>query len=172
MKEKNKVISFVIVIFVLFLGLFILGNPNNKSDNKIGSTSSEVSTEQQLKAPEVFYDFGVISMKNGDVSKRFKVTNESSEDILMPSLATSCMCTRAYFIGPDGNKVGPFGMPGMGIVPKLNKMIKAGESIDIEVIYDPNAHGPAGVGMIDRFVYLEDVNGNKIQFEIKANVTP
>ena len=82
------------------------------------------------------------------------------------------MCTAAYFIDSDRNKKGPFGMPGMGFVPKLNAIIKAGTSGEIEAVYDPNAHGPAGVGMIDRFIYLEDANNNKLQFEIKANVTP
>ena len=82
------------------------------------------------------------------------------------------MCTKAYFVRLNESKKGPFGMPGMGFVPKLNETIKAGQSAYIEAVYDPNAHGPAGVGMVDRFVYLEDENGNKLQFEIKANVTP
>ena len=111
-------------------------------------------------------------MKNGNVSKKFTITNPTDENIFISSLTTSCMCTNAYFIQLDGNKKGPFSMPGMGFVPKLNENIKAGESRDIEVVYDPNAHGPAGVGMIDRFVYLEDSSGKKLQLEIKANVTP
>mgnify|MGYP001618214936 FL=1 len=83
------------------------------------------------------------------------------------------MCTTAYIIRENGSKSRPFGMPGHGgAVPRANEIIKAGESRDIEVVYDPNAHGPAGVGRIDRLVYLEDADGNKLQFEIKANVTP
>ena len=82
------------------------------------------------------------------------------------------MCTNAYFVLPDGSKKGPFGMSGMGFVPKLNETIKAGQSADIEVIFDPNAHGPAGVGMIDRLIDLADDSGRALQFEIKANVTP
>ena len=53
-----------------------------------------------------------------------------------------------------------------------NEIIKAGESRKIRVVYDPNAHGPAGVGQIDRFIELTDSNGAKLQLEIKANVTP
>ena len=82
------------------------------------------------------------------------------------------MCTAAYIVRGDGEKKGPFSMPGHRPVPKAKEIIKAGESRGIEVVYDPNAHGPAGVGMINRFVYLEDREGNKMQFEIKANVTP
>ncbi|MFA6077174.1 MAG: DUF1573 domain-containing protein [Candidatus Paceibacterota bacterium] len=172
MKEKNKIIVFIAVIVVLFIGLFLFGKPGKNENKKISVESGQASAVLALKATETFYDFGTISMKNGDVSKTFKVTNETNTDVLIPSLTTSCMCTKAYFIESDGRKKGPFGMPGMGVIPKLNKTIKAGESADVEVVYDPNAHGPAGVGMINRFVYLEDTEGNKLQFEIKANVTP
>lgn len=171
MNEKNKIVIFITIIVILFIGLFLFGRPS-KNENKGKNIDPSKTSALALKAVETFYDFGTISMKNGDVSKMFKITNEGDTDLLIPSLTTSCMCTKTYFIGPDGNKSGPFGMPGMGFVPKLNKTIKARESADIEVVYDPNAHGPAGVGRIDRFVYLEDANNNKLQFEIKANVTP
>lgn len=183
MKEKNQIIAFIVVIVFLFIGLYLLGRPGKNqgsaiSDNSISEGSQELGnshsaiSENALRAEEKFYDFGTISMKNGLVSKKFKIANSIDEDIKLPSLTTSCMCTSAYFIGSDGEKSGSFGMPGMGNVAKLNKTIKAGDSAYIEVVYDPNAHGPAGVGSIDRFVYLEDEGGNKLQFEIKANVTP
>lgn len=129
-------------------------------------------TNGKLVALESFYDFGTISMKDGKVTKVFKVINGTDKDIFFPRLTTSCMCTAAFFVGLDGNKSGPFGMPGMGMVPKLDQTIKAGQSAEVEAVYDPNAHGPAGVGKIDRFIYLEDSNGDKLQFEIKAVVTP
>lgn len=173
----------MIVIIFIFIGLFFFAKPGQNGSNKIGDNNVPGDVEKSanshvarinniLTAEEKFYDFGTISMKNGLVVKTFKVINPTNEDIKLPSLTTSCMCTSAYFVGLDGIKNGPFGMPGMGFVPSLNQVIKAGQSANIEVVYDPNAHGPAGVGMIDRFVYLEDINGNKLQFEIKANVTP
>lgn len=183
MKDKNKIIVFISVIAILIIGLFFFGKPGKNEgattnakgipeDAQELANSDTLRTSSALTAEEKFYDFGIISMKNGLVTKLFKVTNSGGQDIQLPSLTTSCMCTKAYFVESDGRKSGPFGMPGMGIVPKLNKTIKAGESANVEVVYDPNAHGPAGVGMIDRFVYLEDADGNKLQFEIKANVTP
>ena len=63
-------------------------------------------------------------------------------------------------------------MPGMGYVPPANETIKAGESRMIRVVYDPNAHGPAGVGRINRFVELVDSSGGTLGLEIKALVTP
>ena len=126
-----------------------------------------------LTASETFYDFGTISMKNGNVSKIFQVTNFTDADIGVPSLTTSCMCTTAYILGEDGSRSRPFGMPGHGgAVPKANAIIKAGETMDIEVVYDPNAHGPAGVGLIERSIFLEDENGKIIELKVKVNVIP
>lgn len=183
MKDKDKITVFIGVIALLFIGLFLYAKPGKNENRAIGvkgipdgaqelANSHTAGVSNVLTASETFYDFGTISMKNGNVSKLFRVTNETNVDVLIPSLTTSCMCTEAYFLGTDGVKNGPFSMPGMGFVPKLNATIKAGQRADIEVVYDPNAHGPAGVGRIDRFAYLEDINGNKLQFEIKANVTP
>lgn len=174
MKEKNRIVIFITVIVVLFIALFLFGRPGkNENKEKTNANSNQTSTVLALKASETFYDFGTISMKDGNVSKTFKISNSSDQDINLERVTTSCMCTVAYIIGQDGNKKGPFGMPGHGgAASKANELIKAGESRDIEVVYDPNAHGPAGVGMIDRFVYLEDSNGARFQFEIKANVTP
>jgi len=130
------------------------------------------SSATGLVAPETFYDFGTISMKNWTVTKEFKVTNPTDKDITINTVLTSCMCTSAFIVEPDGSTKGPFGMSGMGYVPPANELIKAGESRMIKVVYDPNAHGPAGVGQIDRFVTLTDSSGAELRFEIKALVTP
>ena len=111
-------------------------------------------------------------MKNGNVTKEFTVTNPTSEDITIKTVFTSCMCTTAFLVGPEGSTKGPFRMPGMGYVPPANETVAAGESRIVRVVYDPNAHGPAGVGRIDRYVTLTDVKGGTLVYEIKANVTP
>lgn len=182
----KKIIIWAVAIVLVFSLLWLVGRTKTSNvegivkDKPINNVKGVESLNKEqkpaisglLSVPEIFYDFGKISMKDGDVTKVFTITNNSGIDILFPNLTTSCMCTKAYFVDTDNKKEGPFGMPGMGVVPKLNKTIKAGQSANIEVVYDPNAHGPAGVGMIDRFVYLEDSNGNKNTFEIKAVVTP
>ena len=182
---KNKSVAiFIVVVAITIIGLTGYAKLSKNEDNAISAKGIPAGAEELEKshtagitgaliAEETFYDFGTISMKNGNVSKTFEVSNETATDILVPSLTTSCLCTTAFILGEDGKRSRPFGMPGHGgAVPKANAIVKAGESMDIEVVYDPNAHGPAGVGKIDRFIYLEDDNGNKLQFEIKANVTP
>ncbi len=172
--SKQTIIS-IIVIIVGIVGLVWWSKWVDS--NKLSAQGSEkyhlARTEGILTSAEPLYDFGTISMINGKVSTIFKISNTSTEDIKVPSITTSCMCTTAYIINNKGEKSRPFGMPGHGgAVAKANAIVKAGETLNLEVVYDPNAHGPAGVGFIDRFVYLDDEYKNRIQLEIKANVTP
>jgi len=127
---------------------------------------SALVSSQQLN------DFGTISMKNGNVSKDFVVSNPTKTAVIINSVSTSCMCTSALIVEADGNNKGPFGMASMGGNVTANETIGPGESRTIRVVYDPNAHGPAGVGQIDRFVTLTDTSGGSLQLEIKATVTP
>jgi len=185
MKYKNIII--VVAIVILFGGLAIYAKPG-KTDNKeiqgteitdgnnfhpaVNGEDTSNNEDAFLTASETFYDFGSIQMKNGNVNRMFDITNNTSEDILIERVTTSCMCTVAYIIDGE-NKKGPFGMPGHGgPVPKPNYTIKAGETIQIEAVFDPNAHGPAGVGLIERVVRLEYTNGKIIDLTFKAIVTP
>ncbi|MBI2630907.1 DUF1573 domain-containing protein [Candidatus Nomurabacteria bacterium] len=181
--DKKTIISLIIII----LGVAGLVWWSKSVDSKsLSATETKshpariASDTSVLTAEETFYDFGRISMKDGNVSKIFKVTNRGNTDVNLTNVSTSCMCTAAYILRDDGSKLGPFGMPGHGGTggmpghgnSKAGEIITAGESRNIEVVYDPNAHGPAGVGLIDRFIYLEDENGNKLELEIKASVMP
>jgi len=162
----KKIIIIGTAIVLGLIGLMLWG-----WNSQISGIPQNSGTVSSLTTPEKLYNFGTISMKNGLVSRIFKVVNSSDKDIYVKKINTSCMCTRAYIKGANGEK-GPFGMEGMAYLPPANENIKAGESRDIRVVYDPNAHGPAGVGAIDRFIYLTDASGATLQLEIKAVVTP
>lgn len=162
----NKTITFTIIFIVGIIGLMFWGRSiKNSAESDSGAKSA-------LTAKEILYDFGTISMKDGEVTKEFTIANETLSDIYVPKLVTSCMCTNAFIVSPDVAAKGPFGMPGMGTFAPPNEIIKAGESRIIRVVYNPNAHGPSGVGQVDRFVTLTDKSGGNIIFEIKALVTP
>ena len=168
MKTKTIIISIAFV-----LGIALLLAWGNDASAPIPGAPAAGTTKSALVASEPFYDFGTISMKNGNVIKEFTVTNPTAEAITLEAVFTSCMCTTAFIVGADGSAKGPFGMPGHGgAVPPANESVGAGESRIIRVVYDPNAHGPAGVGRIDRFITLTDDSGTTLEYEIKANVTP
>ena len=173
MKPKTLTLSALFVL--LIIGLLAWGNAGKGGTAAVqGASASGASTSRSaLVAPEVFYDFGTISMKNGNVLKEFTLTNPTAEAVTLKAVFTSCMCTSAFIVRPDGSVKGPCGMPGHGgAVPPANELIGAGESRTIRVVYDPNAHGPAGVGYIDRFVTLTEASGGTVQFEIQALVAP
>src|SRR3989338_8382450 len=163
--NKNIVITTLAVLGIV--GLFFWG-----AQNRASLPENSASQKSALAAGETLYNFGTISMARGTVEKLFEIANPTDKDITLESLTTSCMCTTAFIVKRDARR-GPFGMPGHGgSVPPANEVVKAGSTLAIEVVYDPAAHGPAGVGSIDRFVYLEDETGGVLELEIKANVTP
>ena len=165
---KKNIITFA-VILVGLLALMWWGKPTQTLTSVPGSNPGDGNA---LTATEKLYDFGTISMADGKVSKIFQVTNPTAKDINIESVVTSCMCTVAYIESANGEK-GPFGMPGHGgPVARANEIIKVGESREVKVVYDPNAHGPAGIGPVDRFIYLTDTSGGTLELEIKAVVTP
>lgn len=163
--DKRTIIAGALVVLGI-VGLFFWG-----AQNRASLPEENLSSKSALVATETLHDFGIISMAQGTVAKTFDVMNSSEKDIMLESLTTSCMCTVAYIV-KDGSRKGPFGMPGHGIVPKANEVIPAGGKLAIDVVYDPAAHGPAGVGSVDRLVYLQDETGAVLELEIKANVTP
>ena len=81
------------------------------------------------------------------------------------------MCTTVKFI-QGGKETGPFGMPGHGFVPPLKKTVAPNEEVAVSVTFDPTAHGPAGVGPIERAIYLYGKSDLLLQLDISASVTP
>lgn len=169
--ESRKTIITVFVCFT-FLSLLLWGYSKNGNTAASVQGVSSADARGALISPEAFFDFGAISMKDGDVTKDFTITNPTGENVTILGLETSCMCTSVLLVLPDGSTKGPFGMAGMGGLTRTNETVKAGESRMLRVIYNPNAHGPAGVGQIDRFVTVTDSSGATLRFEIKALVTP
>lgn len=117
------------------------------------------------------HDFGTISMKNGLVRTAFSIKNSSNAPLSLDKIYTSCMCTEAT-LKIRGRTRGPFGMPGHGFLAALRETLAPDEEAEVEVAFDPAAHGPAGVGMIQRAVMLESDEETLAEIRIKANVTP
>jgi len=157
------------VVVVVLGGLFFLGK-NIKVERTIGAerfTASAISA-----VGDKIFDFGTISMAAGPVNYIFELKNTGNNPVTVKKIYTSCMCTTAYLDGGE-RRVGPFGMPGHGGPSgRASETIGPGESRRLQVIFDPAAHGPAGVGKIERLVVLEDNQGGTVELTIKAVVTP
>lgn len=162
---KSVLIS-VLATAVLIVGLVWFARP----DTDVASQTREIS-DDTLISDEANYDFGTISMAAGKVSHSFRITNTRPEPLVIEKIYTSCMCTTAA-LSTQGKTFGPFSMPGHGIIPKIDAVIEPGEEATVEVVFDPAAHGPAGVGRIERDIILENNAGAPIQFAFSALVTP
>ncbi len=164
--NKNMIATSALIALAI-VGLMWWGGANDMPAH----SQPDVDTKSALSASEQIFDFGVISMKDGNVDHVFKVANPTDRDVMIERLSTSCMCTTAYII-EGASKTGPFGMPGMGYGSKASKLFRARGTMDIDVVYDPNAHGPAGIGPMERSIHLTDANGGVLQLQIKALVRP
>jgi len=164
---KGTLTTIAAVVLVLIGVVFLLSKVPPAANPGSGGSISNLSVDNDL------FDFGTISMAAGKVSHDFIVKNNGVSPIKITNVSTSCMCTIAYLTTKDLGKSGPFGMPGMSSESNgTNQIIAPGEEATVEAVFDPAAHGPAGVGNIDRFVTLADKDGNTSQLEFKATVTP
>jgi hypothetical protein len=171
---ESKTIGIATLVLVLIVLLFAWGRAGTNATpaSVQGAPGAASAAQSALVVDNTVYDFGTISMKDGLVYAEFAVKNPTVDDLMVAAVFTSCMCTTAFIVESDGGLKGPFGMSGMGYIPPANEVIKPGESRIVRVVYDPNAHGPAGVGRINRFVTLTDKEGGTLPLEIKALVTP
>lgn len=166
MTKQIKIII-AVAIAVIGFGVVLLLNQPTEHEQMQGTSAEHnvLSSDQQS------YDFGTISMKNGKVKTTFKVKNPTAGALTLSKLYTTCMCTEAKLV-VNGSTEGPFGMPGHGSIPTFEQKLEPNGEADIEVEYDPNAHGPSGVGRIERSVIVEGQGGKLATFNIIANVTP
>lgn len=170
MKNKTTIIIYVILAVAIVGGLGYLAQ-RTPTGNPGGQVSGGATGASSLSADEKAYDFSEISMAAGPVTRVFKVKNNGTAPAIVSKLYTSCMCTVATLKTARGSR-GPFGMPGHGFVPRLDETIAPGEEASVEVVFDPAAHGPAGVGKIERAVYLEQEGAAPLELRISAMVKP
>lgn len=167
--RKNVIyglIGFTVVAIVL--GIFISrGNiPQARPDFAAPRIAAS-----PLSSPEPTFHFGIISMAAGNVSHRYKIRNSGATPVTVTQIYTSCMCTTATLVTRTGGK-GPFGMPGHGPVMSIAERIAPGEDALVEVVFDPRAHGPSGIGMNQRIVTIRNDAGQPLELRFTAMVTP
>lgn len=128
-------------------------------------------TPGQLRAIRTKYNFGTVSMARGKVTTVFRITNTGTEPVVVRKLYTSCMCTTAALV-KNGKSSDAFGMAGHTPIPTIDVPLTSKDDAAIEVVFDPAAHGPAGVGPIERVVTVENSAGQPLELQFAALVTP
>lgn len=160
--------TFLAIVVLIFLGaaFMVAFYKQTPSTTKTGGSS-----ENNLAASHDMYDFGAISMKDGKVKHVYTVKNIGDQPITISRVYSSCMCTEVS-IGIGNEARGPFGMLGHGDIPTINLALGTGQKALVEALFDPAAHGPAGVGDIERSVFIESPGNTKYELKFKATVTP
>lgn len=148
--QKKLIHLFIAVAAVFFLGFAIwkldLLKPNVSQSTLLASAANGQPAENGNGAK---YDFGEISMARGNVSTTFLLKNDGSDPLKISEITTSCMCTTAEIDG----KI--FKMTHGGEVSMNSPIaIAPGETKEMLVTFDPNAHGPEAVGPIRREIYV------------------
>lgn len=160
MNKKNKKLLIIFAAAAVVLAVVFLAQKNGGDENTSKYSASA------LTAFENFFDFQTVSMKDGKVSHKFEIKNEGEEPVRIEKVYTSCMCTEASVADAKGRNWGTFGMPGH-TPAKTNIEVKPGETLTVEAIFDPAAHGPSGVGLAERSVYLESNSQKSPKIELK-----
>lgn len=168
--KKTGLVVAGVGVFIVLLGAALFFSSSPQANNQ--PAAAPAIKGSVLQASEQFFDFGQISMAKGKVTKAFTIKNPTNEPIVASKVYTSCMCTQAV-IASGGDRKGPFGMPGHGgSIPAISLIIAPNSEAVVEAIFDPAAHGPAGIGPVAREVYVETLEGGKLTLSFKANVIP
>ena len=174
MAKKTKIILGAGALIVVIGGLIIASRPDTVTSKPVivqTPTPGTASSAGGLAALRTKFDFGSISMAGGKVTHRFPIRNTGTEPILIHKMYTSCMCTTAALV-KNGKTSDAYGMPGHTPVPTIDIPVSPQDQVSVEVVFDPAAHGPAGVGLIERVVTLENSAGQPLELEFAATVTP
>jgi hypothetical protein len=141
------------------------------SSQRASATQSQAKASPALASFQPTYGFGEISMAAGKVKHTYTVTNVGASPLSIVGVSTSCMCTAATIATANG-RFGPFGMAGHGRMPTIREAIAPGAAAQVEVVFDPAAHGPAGIGRTERTVLVETDRGAPLELKLTAMVRP
>ena len=152
---RIKILISIIIVLILggIIAIFFVARSESTANTE-GNAVIELQTNR--------FALGDISMAKGIVKKEIAIKNTGTADLKISDLYTSCMCTKISLKVDD--KTSPaFGMKGHGGPSSLtwSQIIRPGQSGQLEIAFDPNAHGPTGTGPINRTATLSSNEGGK-----------
>lgn len=154
----KKITYILIVVLIIIGGVWFLRGSKLNSAN-VSQTSKTTSSNSSLIAQTDFYDFGTIDINGGKVQTDFILENIGDGEIVITDGTTSCGCTEGEIEGVI-----------FGMHENLSRSItvQPHATDTLIVIFDPLAHGPSGVGLIQRLVMLK--TNSKITPEVQVKI--
>lgn len=164
MNEKKYIFVIVALTLVILIGGVVLVNKN--------ASTPQISAERNAKAETIeptSFDWGTIGINGGNVTKTFTIKNSGTQRLKLFNVKTSCHCTVAN-LTIDGATSENFGM---STVSNWTGEVQPGNVATLTVIFNPAFHGPAGTGLVTRFVSVETnaLGNEKITYTVTGTVT-
>ncbi|MBI4038042.1 DUF1573 domain-containing protein [Candidatus Daviesbacteria bacterium] len=162
MNKQFLIISLVITSAILAGGVFIISATSTPTPTTVTSQEGSASIDQ------LTHDWGQIPYSGGDVKKTFVIKNTGRGTLTLRNVQTSCMCTTAQ-LTIEGKNSPSFRMHSssswVGEVPP-------GKEAALTVTFDPDFHGPSGVGAINRLIDMDtnDPAHPKLEFSLNGVV--
>lgn len=156
-----------IIIGFLLSTILIIGGAVLFSSNQSSKAAVEKISGAKIELKETNFDFKNIPYSGGNAIHKYPIKNIGNKDLTIANLKTSCMCTKVYMKTKTGESP-QFGMQGhaSGGASNWTGVLKPGEEGQMVAVFDPTAHGPQGVGPIDRLVSFETSDPDKPYVEL------
>lgn len=167
--EGNELVYRMVKMF----GSGVLMDPSQEQEVKDYIKSQAPENPPKIIIEPLSYNFGTISQADGIVSTAFAIRNAGGSDLIIEKIDTSCMCTSASLIY-NGKESQRFSMSMHSTSQQtLDVKIPPGESAQLKVYYDPNAHGKQKTlkERIIRTVSIISNDPSSFQKEVRVEVT-
>lgn len=165
-KEGKIIIAVITGTIVLIGGLAFLMTKSSGGGGGKDSFIANTEAAELEASPSGKMDLGSIPYGGGIVSKSFDIKNTSTSSVKLRKITTSCMCTKAK-VKIGGKETKWYGMEMNGdLNPLIDFDFPAGATAQVVFDFDPQAHGPAGIGAIDRVITVFfDVGYKNLEFD-------
>jgi hypothetical protein len=156
---------------ILFIA-FLLAGCNAEADQVMSLKDKPSSGIVTIDRNDIA--IGVVEMSEGKMNTSYKFRNVGGEPVVLLEGASSCMCTEGVVKSSDGTMSPRIKMPGHGPVARIFQVLDPGEEAELIVTFDPNAHGPQGVGPFMREITIttNSTETPKVTFRLRGNVVP
>lgn len=155
--------SIIIATVLIFVAIVLLGSKITPS------VQIELDSEAKAQLEKTTHNWDKIDMADGKVEAQFTIESTGNHPLKLYDVKTSCMCTEAQLISDNQTS------PTFDMHSKSNYVLELakGKSAQLKVVFDPEYHGPSGVGPITRQVEVStnDQDNSKLTFLLTATVT-
>lgn len=149
MADKKTILVIIAVTIIALLAAVVLLTYSSTSPVALEKTAGA-----KIEMAETSYDFGEIDYAGGNVEHSYRIKNNGDKQLKVANLVTSCACTKVYFKSARQESK-KFSMKGHSKPSDWAGTLNAGEGAEVIAIFDPAAHGPAGVGAVSRVVSFQ-----------------